>query len=192
MTPEGPFFITCDDDKIFLKVSQDNEVTGIEVTGKNPTGASEFFIVPTYNSKHPHEFAIAFYSKKKFPDVNPVPRYLDVSTNVMGCNCGPLRMEFGIKEHNCRLTLRNRLATSYTLGDITPWVVGREAFYIKCARRILRFNGYICVKRQEEDGSRSYITECVRSVKKHDEHSGLFMVFRLVPAHHFNTTDDSQ
>lgn len=148
------------------------------VAVKTPEQASEFYIVPTYDSKHPHEFAIAYYSQQTYVDVNTVPRYLNAPTDIHGRNDGPLRMEFGITEHNCRLTLDNRLPTDYEQGDITPWIMGQDAFYLKCARRVFRRNGYMCVKRLKT--KKEHTTACVKTNKEHDEGSGTYMVFRLI------------
>ncbi len=178
-------------------VTERNEVIGERHWQK----ASKFFIVPTYNSEHPHEFAIAYDTKKEgdYRDVKPISRYLNAYTSlVFGQNDGPLKMEFGISEHNCRLSLRNRLSTSYKPGDITPWVAGQEGCYLHCARRHIRKNGYVCVKPasfpgrsgneasvKQEETTEHLVTACVWSAKKHDEDKKVYMVFRLIRPEQF-------
>ncbi len=171
-TLEGPFLISCSDDKVFLKVNDQSQIVGDE----NHTMGSLFYLVPTYDSDHPHEFSITHFSEKKFRDIDPVPRYLNAPTNICGKNHGPLTIRFDVKEHESRLTLQSRLHTHYNPVEITPWVTGREAYYISCARRPFRKTGYICVRRR---GGR-YITTCVPSIEYHSDASRQYMVFRLI------------
>ncbi len=169
---EGPFLIACNDDQIFLKVNEQSQVVGVE----DHTMASSFFLVPTYDSRYPREFALTHFSVKKFRDIDPVPRYLNITTGMCGRNNGPLTVKFDVKEHESRLILHSRLTSPHHAVEITPWVAGREAYYISTARRLFKRKGYICVKRR---GGR-YITTCVPSVEHHSEPLRQFMVFRLI------------
>lgn len=85
-------------------------------------------------------------------------------------------MRFDVKEHESRLTLQSRLSRQYHPVEITPWVTGREAYFISTTRRFLRRTGYICVKRR----GGGYRTAVVPSVEAHSEASRVYMVFRLI------------
>ena len=175
---------------MFLTVNTDTyTVAATEDVGN----ASLFYIFPNEDGKHPYEFVLAFYGdgqtalKRKTStltpvldkSIDPLPRYLSAPVNVLGHNPGPLHLHLTAYESNARLTLHSRLVKKYTPIDTSNWVLGREAFFINCARRRLKRDGYVCVKQRQRGRQRQLITACVSSKRHHDDRT-TWMLFRLL------------
>ena len=77
--------------------------------------------------------------------------------------------------------LISRIVEHFSPFGISSWINGEEIFYIQCARRRLKKNGYICVKQIDFEGTKKYITACISNLRKHNEKC-IFMLFRLLPA----------
>ena len=170
--PEGPFYLSCNDDHLFMKVTENFTV----ICTPKFEEANEFYIIPTYDGEHPHEFAIVYYDKPVIKSLDPVPRYLNAPVGLCGQNVGPLHMKFDVKAHNSRLALHSRLEKSFHPVEKDPWISGRDIFYINCARRGWKKNAYICVRARRGQ----YITACVPSTEEHNEERHIFMLFRLI------------
>ena len=177
---------------MFLTVDPTTNAVGAT---EDAAAASLFYIFPNEDGKHPYEFILAFYGDGKsavkrtsstlIPDtshtVDPIPRYMSAPVNVLGYNAGPLKLSFTASHSSSRLTLHSRLVKEYTPIDIKNWVNGKEAFFLNCARRLMKRDGYVCVKRQQRGNRHSLTTACVPSTSSHDETS-TWMLFRLL--HH--------
>ena len=190
----GPYLIACNDDKIFWTVNPDNNYA-VEAT-RDIKQASAFFVLSNEDGGHPYEFVIGFYGdsrkvlKRKASTLasatrqvmDPIPRYLHTPVNVLGTNFGPLHLKHHVLESQSRLTLHSRLFKPYNPVHITPWVDGREAFFINCARRRAKRDGYICVKlvAGQRGGRPELRTGCVPTKRKHNERN-TWMLFRLLP-----------
>ena len=85
-------------------------------------------------------------------------------------------------ESQSRLTLHNRLLKHYNPVDIAPWMDGRKVFFINCARRRARRDGYICVRlvTSRRRGRPELKTGCVPTKRSHNERD-TWMLFRLLP-----------
>ena len=196
--PVGPFFISCNNDHVFLTVNPDN---GYAVEGtKDLNQASEFYIIPKEDSGHPYEFQIAFRgdASGRFKlrrtstlmstyshALGAIPRFLNASINAFGTNPGPLRMELNMPSSDARLSLKSRVTTKQKHIETTPWVMGREIFYIRCTRRALKMTGYLALKMNSQRLTslrERYTTAAVSSVGYHNQRN-TFMLFRLLPAH---------
>ena len=183
---------------MYLTVNQDQDYA-VEGT-INIDNASPFRIVPSDGS-HPNEFMLMYYSEKtpgKFQQlrrgsstlnahlqqaVRPVPRYLNAEASVRGKNSGPLHMVDRVDESCARLVLQSRIKSSQskTVVDPNPWVSGREVYFIQCARRRFRKEGYFCVKfKPNRQSGPPHKTRIVPSTDVHNEHDK-FMLFRLLP-----------
>ena len=173
---DGPFLISFNDDQHFLDV--DDKTHKLTVTDE-PQDAAVFKIVPT---KRQGEFLITHTGKSHLEkhgiELGPVPRHLDTKLNWLGRHSGPLPLTFNAKEHHSRLTLRNRAVRRFRVNPAS-WTRGDDIFYIKCARRWWKINGYICVKRNAAPNLSPYTTKCVTSIRSHDAEN--FMLFRLIP-----------
>ena len=158
--------------------------------------ASAFYVFPNEDGGHSYEFIIGYYGdsrkvlKRKastltstpWPKMDPIPRYLHAPVGVLGNNFGPLHLKNHVLESQSRLTLHNRLLKHYTPVDIAPWVDGRDVFFINCARRRAKRDGYICVKlvTSRGGGRPELTTACVPAKRFHNERD-TWMLFRLLP-----------
>ena len=190
----GPYLVACDDDKIFWSVNKDNNYA-VEATRK-VENASLFYVIPNDDGAHPYEFIIGYYgdvpsqpgkalsavSPPGKTEVEPIARYLNAPVNIVGENPGPLHLQYEVQEKRSRLTLLSRLVKGYSPVDTKAWVSGRDLFFINCARRTWKKDGYICVKQITGWGQQPRLTTaCVSSVKSNNERD-LWMLFRLLPA----------
>lgn len=188
----GPFLISADSDRLFWRVNIDN---GYAIEGtRDVKRASPFYILGTEDS-HPYDFVIAYRGedfdreRKKSrqtltatgrPTLEPVGRYLLTPVNVFGRNSGPLRLHYHAEESHSRLTLHGRLTKGGGAVDLTDWVDGKDVFFINCAQRTMRRDGYICMKAQGRRQNPHYTTACVARKSDHNDRD-TWMLFRLVP-----------
>ena len=77
-----------------------------------------------------------------------------------------------------RLLLFGRVADKKGPSSIQTWVQGQDMFFINCARRWMKRDGYIAVKQNDEE---EWITCCVARRSSHDD-TNTFLLFRLLPA----------
>ena len=160
--------------------------------------ASLFYILPDDDGKHVYEFRVGWkitnsrekllkrtksiLHPDKVSDLEPLCRYLDAKVNIAGRNPGPLELKSGVQNSHCRLTLHNCLIGGNKAPiDIKVWASGKEEFFINCARRRFKVDGYIAVKRAMERGEERYTTVCVPKETCHNEYD-TWMLFRLLPA----------
>ncbi len=193
----GPYFISCYDSKIFLKV--DEVVEGhAQVFGvKRKDEASEFYIYLTDDGENPYEFYISWKSSAD----EGTMRYLNAPVSVLGSNDGPLCIESRGKKHYSLFSINNQLTEPlYRLrGDvnINPdlWFKGKESFLIRCTRRRFRVDGFLAVREQTEQERRDnkghkYRTICKPDATGHDEQSS-HMAFRLHPTLEYEEDDNA-
>lgn len=163
--------------------------------------ASYFFIIPNDDGIHPYEFRIGWASdgEKQLrrtrsslrPDtpghLEPLFRFLDAHVNIFGSNTGPLYLKSELHSSHSRLTLHNRvIGDNKAPIDTKVWGYGNEEFFINCARRSFRKDGFIAVKRitvRTAQGriEERYVTICLPHEKHHNEQN-VWMLFRLYPA----------
>ena len=190
----GPYLIACNNDRIFWTVNPDNNYA-VEAT-QDIKQASAFFIFPNEDGSHPYEFIIGYYGDSRkvlkrmastltstpWPEIDPIPRYLHAPVGILGNNFGPLHLKNHMLQSQSRLALHNRLLKHNNPVDITPWVDGRDAFFINCARRMAKRDGYICVKlvTTRRGGRPELRTGCVPTKRSHNERD-TWMLFRLLP-----------
>lgn len=189
----GPYVIACADDRLYLTI--DKEANYSAVATGNISKASLFYIVPTDDGGNPNEFLIMLCGDKEkkatldrslsSPNsfhLNPVGRYLAAPINSFGKNNGPLLMKDTVDQSKCRFCLHSRLThhRQYrTAVNIQDWTRSKDVFFINCARRKFKIDGYLCVNQRKAGGS--CVTACVSSPKKHNN-SDTYMLFRLLPA----------
>ena len=193
----GPFIVACNDDGVYLTVnkSQNYAVEGTLDINR----ASPFHIVPSDGS-HPNEFMMVHYSETATirdqklrrrssslkanlgMAVSTVPRYLKANASVTGKNHGPLTMEMKLDETCARLVLQSRIISKqhHMVMDTSSWVTGREVYFIRCARRRFKKEGFLCMKyKPSQEGLPPYKLKIVPSTEKCDENH--FILFRLLP-----------
>ena len=161
----------------------------------NLRNASLFFIISNDNGKHPYEFHITYIGdnrqalKKRVSSLTPlgqkpieaIPRYLNAKVSVIGTNPGPLRLQYHVSGRS-RLLLFGRVAKDEGPISSETWTQGRDMFFINCARRKMKRDGYIAMKRRHvRNATDDWITCCVPHHLHHNE-SSVFMLFRLLPA----------
>ena len=194
----GPFIISCNNDGVYLTVNKDQNYS-IEGT-ININKASPFHIVPSDGS-HPNEFMMVYYGEKSFgryqqlrrgssslnahleQAVSPMPKYLNADASVRGKNPGPIQVEMKVEESCARLVLQSRILTKkhQMVMDTTSWVNGREVYFIRCARRRFKKEGYLCMKfKPGQDHVPPYRMKIVPSTDAHNDENK-FMLFRLLP-----------
>ena len=172
-----------------------NDGFTIEAT-EDITKASPFYVLPHEDGfDHVNEFMITYvhnqpssghgiaYDKKygNYITLQPTSRYLDSIINICGENPGPLQLRYGVNEIHSRMHLISRTVEHFAPFAISSWTNSEEIFYIQCARRRLKKNGYICVKQIDSEGTKKYITACISNLREHNDKS-IFMLFRLLPA----------
>lgn len=198
----GPYLIACGaKSNIFWQVNKDEEhyVYSVGAT-TDPRAASCFYIIPNDDGVHPYEFRIGWTGDKHGhlkrtpsalrPDtpghLEPLFRYLDARVSITGNNSGPLYLKSELYNTHSRLTLHNRvIGDNKAPTDTRVWSYGNEEFFINCARRKFKKDGFIAVKRISVRTSarrveERYVTMCLPSEKYHDEQN-VWMLFRLFP-----------
>ena len=167
----------------------------------NINKASTFYIVPSDGS-HPNEFMMVYYEDRAYTRsrmlrrgssslnvhlevaIRPMPRYLKADANVTGKNTGPITMDMKVDETCARLVLQSRILSKkhQVVMDMTSWVTGRDAYFIRCARRRFKKEGFLCVKfKPSQDRVPPYRLKIVQSTDNHNDENK-FMLFRLLPA----------
>ena len=210
----GPFIVACAGEQT-LYWSVDNTHHTVWATD-DIRNASPFFIIPNDEGNNAYEFHIAYkgddqclirkqeVSTSSTPQhfTEQIPRYLSAPLTLCGVNAGSLQLKHHVLEES-RLILENRIGKDK--GPVNPqnWVNGREVFFVRCARRSFKLDGYICVKQQRRGGEGEWITACVpfKSCVKQQRREGgedewitacvpfkflhneqdIFMLFRLLP-----------
>ena len=183
LSVEGPFLIFCGSKKLtlYLKVNELNQV----VATPEIESASKFFLPPTNNHLHPHEFRIEYREEdghatmkskgeSKEEALAPLPHYLNGTASLFGYNDGPLEVKLNVTEENARFVLHSRVLDGYAPVDVSSWTQG-EGFYINCSRRRFKWDGYISVK---ETKPQEYVTAIVPSEKRHND-IDTWLLFRL-------------
>jgi hypothetical protein len=193
----GPFIVACNDDGVYLTVnkSQNYAVEGTLDINR----ASPFHIVPSDGS-HPNEFMMVHYTQNAsiraqelrrcssslnaylHMAISPMPRYLKANTSIAGHNHAPLTLEMKIDETCARLVLQSRIISKkhHMVMDTSSWLTGREIYFIRCARRRFKKEGFLCMKyKPSQNGLPPYRLKIASSTDKHDENH--FMLFRLLP-----------
>ena len=198
LSTAGPFVVAFGGEESlrYWSVDEDYTVHGTS----NPRNASLFFIIPHDDGKHPYEFHIAYMGdsqqrlKRRVSSLTPVskkpievvPRYLSAPVTVFGSNYGPLQLKYHVYSES-RLLLMSRISKKEGPISTQSWVQHREMFFINCARRKLRKDGYIAMTRRWRRGEENWVTACLPSRHNHNERD-VFMLFRLLPASHRDQT----
>ena len=188
----GPFLIAFGSEKSlhYWSVSENYAVYGTS----NPRNASLFFIIPNDSGKHPHEFHIVYMGdnrqvlRKRVSSLTPlsqkpieaISRYLNARVSVCGTNFGPLHLDYHVSDGS-RLMLFSRVCQDEGPISTQSWVQGCDMFFINCARRTMKKDGYIGMKRRQRYGEEEWITACFPRRHDHNDRS-VFMLFRLLPA----------
>ena len=156
--------------------------------------ASLFFIISSDSGRHPYEFHIAYRGdnrhmlKKRVSSLTPlsqkaveaIPRYLNASVSVFGTNQGPLYLQYHVSERS-RLLLFGRVANEKGPVSTTTWTQGQDMFFINCARRRMKKDGYIAMRRRRRNREVEWVSACYPRRHDHNDRS-IFMLFRLLPA----------
>ena len=173
----GPYHIFCGskDQRLYLKVNESNKV---KATLDIKT-ASRFFLSPTNDDIHPHEFMIEYHEEdRSTPEgkaLAPLPHYLNGTASLFGYNDGPLEVKLNVTEENARFVLHSRVLDDYAPVDVSSWTQG-EGFYINCSRRRFKWDGYISVK---ETKPQEFVTAIVPSENSHND-IDTWQLFRLI------------
>ena len=180
----GPVFIRCATNDLYLNVIG---IGHLRATSKK-SDASEFYLKPSGNPKHPEEFYICYFRSSKrtnqndlfagfrneetdtIEDAKRVPQYLQTPISIFGSNPGPLEFGYHIRDKETRLVLQSSVRKRHQPPvSLSAWMSGSEICFIQCARR--RKNGYLAVKQSEY----STFTCCVPS-KRDSSVSTLFQI----------------
>ena len=174
----GPFIISCNNERIYLKVTPNLEV----VATTKIEDSSDFFISYNEDGRSAYEFSITYMAPSSLADryVKPIPSYLYAPVNIRGKNRGPLTVRLDAAATHTKLTLRSRRINQFNPVDTKDWLSSRDIFYINCKNKVFT-NSFICVKRRPRF-SEEYITSCVNSISKHNVATQHFMLFRLLRA----------
>lgn len=191
-TSSGPFLIAFGSERSlkYWSVTDDYRIYGTSGL-KN---ASLFFIISSDGGKHPYEFHISYMGdnrhvlKKRVSSLTPlsqksvetIPRYLNAEVSVFGTNTGPLSLEYHVSGRS-RLLLFGRVANEKGPVSPTTWTQGRDMFFINCARRQMKRDGYVAMRRRRRRGQEEWVSGCLPRKHSHNEDSVL-MLFRLLPA----------
>lgn len=176
---DGPFFICCNRENIFLSVSDSRQ---IEAT-QDINHASKFYIVRCDEGDDHffivHEAPTSLWNGNvtKFEKMPPVPMYLRALMNWRrrSTPTKPLMMEMNV---NSRLSIHSRKDKEFHPAKLAEWVSQKEVFFIKCKNQAKLFpkSSYLCVYQPE--GEATYVTGCKPDIRSDD--SKRFMLFRLI------------
>ena len=180
----GPFLVAFGTEKkqYYWKV-KDNKVSGTS----NIDEAAPFFILPYDNRQHPHEFHIAFMGEATTPTTGAttiptsksLPRYLNADVSVFGTNSGPLKLEYHVSD-NSRLVLFGRTTDEKVPVNPTTWAQGDDKYFINCAHRRMKKDGYIGIKEKSRNGEVEWRSACFSRRGCHDEDRNKFLLFHLL------------
>ena len=146
---DGPFFISCNRESIFLSVSDSQEVEATQ----DIKYASKFFIVRC-DEGDDHFFIVHEASPSneenlkenvaQFEKVPPVPMYLRASINWRrrSTPMKPLMMKMNV---NSRLTIHSRRDKESHPAKLTEWVSQKEVFFIKCEDQSTLIRTYVSI-----------------------------------------------
>lgn len=181
---EGPYFISCDDARVFLKVVLDDKDHASLYGTTTIEEASLFNIVLTDDGANPYEFYIG-WQKSETVDMPGTIRYLNAPLSIGGHNKGPLSLESRGKKQNSIFCINNRLIDTICgllqgSENINPeiWCKGFESFLIRCSRRSFGIDGFMAVQRTDSAAVEQYQTICRPSASGCDDRH-LFMTFQL-------------
>ncbi len=133
--------------------------------------ASSFHIITTGDSKYPSEFFIMHWqgNRQQLTNVNdPVvrsqakmtnlPLYLTTNTGIFGQSEGPLQLKSTVLTNQARFCLHSRVQSTFacmmclsTPVSLSDWIEG-EQFYINCSRRAFKIDGYVAMKKLDQEG----------------------------------------
>lgn len=189
-TKSGPFLLGCFNEKVFLTVNQEN---GFALEGTTDIKkASLFTIAANDDTDHPHEFLIAYMEedhqkakemKREDSALNIdtevyskyLPRYLSAPLGLFGHNHGPLRFENRVRKRWSRFIFQSRI-----VGSLAPIFDGNltdDRYFIQCARRKGRVNGYLALRRTGRAPNYRYSSACFPRMNSHND-STVGMLFR--------------
>ena len=159
---------------MFLKVTSRFQV----VATTNIEESSDFFISYNEDGRSAYEFSIHHLPSSPLleRDVKPISHYLYAPVDYRGRNNGPLTLRLDARDRHTAMTLHSRRIGHFDPVDTKDWLSSRDIFYIRCKRRIIGRNSFICVKR----GRTEFITCCVPTIRHHDESREKYMLFRLL------------
>ena len=159
----GPFLISCNRERIFLKVEESTTEQSQEVKAThNIEDASKFFIVRLDDCNN--YFNIVYESSSSTSDdselkeivgIKPkVSMYLCASVDRQGSSCSNqhLQVQMDGKTAHSRMALHSRRSKHLCPEKLTEWLNEKEVFFINCQerRRIkLRKSSYLCVCKGE-------------------------------------------
>ena len=185
----GPFFITCNRERIFLTV--DNK-SGEVKASENIKEADKFFIVRCdegdnhFNIVYEAPSILTSKKKNQFEkEVGkhkpPVPMYLCVPVNWRGRThpFQSVRMLMNGKASQSQMALHSRRSKHFQPAKLTEWINEKEVFFVNCKERTrghLKKNSYLCVKKIEKS---EYSVRCEPNIRRHDD-KNTFMLFRLL------------
>ena len=168
--------------------------------------ASPFYVQPTDNP-HPYDFVISYRGEKHDRDrtssrptlgtgleqqpLEPMSRYLLSRVNIFGQNSGPLHMHYLAPESHSRLTLHGRLTKASHPVDLSKWVSGKELYFINCAQRTFKKDGYLCIKTQGRGLTARHITACVAKKSDHNDRD-TWLLFRVIPLAYRSPAESDQ
>ena len=184
----GPFFITCNRERIFLMV---DKKSGVVKASRNIKEASKFFIVRS--DEGDNHFSIVYEAPSILSDAKKiqfdkvvgkhkphVPMYLCVPVNWHGRTrpTKSVRMQMNGKASQSRMALHSRRSKHFQPAKITEWINEKEIFYVNCKERMkghVKKSSYLCVKKVDSE----YTVQCEPSIKRHND-KDTFMLFRLL------------
>ena len=195
----GPFFITCNRERIFLMV---DKKSGVVKASRNIKEASKFFIVRS--DEGDNHFSIVYEAPSILSDAKKsqfekvvgkhkphVPMYLCVPVNWHGRTHSTklVRMQMNGKASQSRMALHSRRSKHFQPAKLTEWINEKEIFYVNCKERMrgnVKKSSYLCVKKVGKKDS-EYAVQCEPSIKRHDD-KDTFMLFRLLKPKYKDST----
>ena len=188
----GPFFISCNREKLFLTVDKDS--FQVQVTDDIAT-AKQFYIVRCdegddhFNIVYEAPVSLEDDEKRKFEaavgplqNKRPIPMYLCALVNWRGRSQPnePLKMRMNGMASNSRLAIHSRKSKRFQPEKLTEWVNENEIFFINCqersVKRPLDKSSYLCIYKSRETGA--FVTGCRPNIKS--DKDDRFMLFRLI------------
>lgn len=190
----GPFYVAFGPEQKlqYWKIKNETQLFGTPHLKE----ASHFYVVSSASGDHPYEFHIAYRGEDETPHqpslvkqslppmktkttTKPIPRYLDAGVDPIGGNPGPLQLKYHVSKRS-RLLLIRRVADEDGPVDPTTWTEGKDMFFLNCARRKFKWDGYVAMTRNGSQIEEEWKSNCYPRRQGHNDENRR-MLFRLIP-----------
>ena len=172
----GRYYLTTE--KFFLRATKKREeaipFTIIPLEGKKPhefmimTQLEDMVSVDERRERKPGDESAA--TPKADENDGSFPYYLEASCDFIGRNWNALRMVPSVMISNASMSLTKRIVDDQSKlpVDISPWLRGKESYFIRCTRQSIK-DGYLCIQPAKKKSKRSAGKKEPEGLEEHTE-----------------------